>query len=83
MKKYRHELVRVKDIQTRFTSLEAMEQFTLDAMNEIGAKGGRLLGPPTEFNEPTTITDAAGRNLVNYGIMMFVEYEIPDEPPAA
>jgi hypothetical protein len=76
--KYRYEITRAKEVMTKFNSMQMMEDFVTEQMNEVGAKGGVLLGPPVEFQEPTTLTDNTGRPIPYYGVIMFVRYEVDE-----
>jgi hypothetical protein len=77
--KYRYEIKRAKEVATKFSSLQMMEEFVTAEMNKIGEEGGVLLGPPVEFQESTSLTDNQGRPIPYYGVVMFVRYEIPEE----
>lgn len=75
---YEYTIEKPKELGTKITTPEQYETFVIAQMNLIGLKGGVILGNPIEFQDPTSITDSQGRNIMNFGVILFVRYEVTE-----
>lgn len=74
--KYTYAIEKPKEFITKITD---PEKFVVDAMNAVGAKGGEIIGQPVEFQEPSTLTDAQNRPMMQYGVILFIKYAVTED----
>ena len=70
---------KIERVSVLVTAINEPMDWVQEQMNKFGALGQRIIGPPIEFQEPGTVTDANGRAIPYYGVVLFTEIVKEDE----